>query len=105
MSCSVYGVYSRLSLLPDKHFDKLSSTNYATWSVSMLDYRVIKDCFAAIEYELNGDGAFGGSPAANIAEIASSKLALSYMMSNCDDRWVRRLVVPPVYGRIRLGHF
>ena len=81
---------------PDKHFDKLSSTNYATWSVRMQDYLVIKDCFAAIEFELNDDGAFGGSPAANNAKIASSKLALSYIKSNCDDRWVRRLAVPTV---------
>ena len=50
---------------PDKHFDKLSSTNYATWSVRMQDYLVIKDCLAAIEFELNDDGAFGGSPNAN----------------------------------------
>ena len=81
---------------PDKHFDRLSSTNYATWSVRMLDYLVIKDCSAAIDYVLNDDGVFGGTPAANNAKIATSKLALSYIKSNCDDRWVRRLAIATV---------
>ena len=81
---------------PDKHLCKLSSTNYSTWSVRMQDYVVIKNCFAAIEFELNDDGAFGGSPTANNINSTSSKLALSYIKSNCDDRWVRRLALPTV---------
>ena len=83
-------------MLPDKLFGNLSSTNYATWSVRMQDYLVIKDCFLAIEYESNDDGNFAATPTADNAKIASSELAVLYLNSSCNDQWVWCLAVPTV---------
>ena len=59
---------------PDKHYNKLSSTNYVTWPVRM-QYHIIKQCYVAIEFEVDDDGNFTIvlMPAANNLKIVLQK--------------------------------